>query len=161
MSNPDRSILGLIQKIPRGDGLAITGTFLFLVSMVFPWVSATDDRLNIDGEATDSMAGWLATDVRILLAVVIICLVLAVGVRLTLDDTRLTIAFIGLAGLAIVSVTGVYLVDPYLGLTDGLLRHSGVYAGVGIYIAFIGGVLILAGVLDSLRVRRANTPPYA
>lgn len=142
------TVLGVV---PRSDGLALSGMFLFVVSIFFPWLMAVDDRIYIDGEASSSLIGWADTDVQILFAVVALCIILAIGVRVILDDTRLTMGLITLAGLIIVTVTGSFLLDQFLDLTNGSLGRSGVFAGPGIYLAFIGGLLILAGVYDADR----------
>lgn len=141
----------ILGVVPRSDGLALTGMFLFAVSVFFPWLSAVDDRLYVDGEWASSLIGWADSDVRILFALVTLCIILAIVVRVVLDDTRLTMGFIALSGVLIVTVTGVYLLDQFLDITTGSLGRSGVYAGPGIYLAFIGGILILAGVYDARR----------
>ena len=147
--------------ISRADLLSLLAVIGYLISLILPWLSADEPVLVTGGQARTSMAGYHAFDVLLLTGVVVVCGLLTLLFWLARDRRMLAGMAIGVAGLVVIATTGIYLLDPFLGLTTGALTYDGVSAGIGVYVALLSGIGMLAASINYLREDRhhGRRPP--
>lgn len=130
--------------VDAADALAAVGFLAALGGIVLPWLSAEGPVIDLNGELVDEMTGLQAPDVQLLLVVVVLCALGALALRITQDDRTLIAGPIAVAAVVVLGLAGLYVLEPILELTPGAVHDPAVSVGIGVYVALVGGLALLA-----------------
>lgn len=147
-------------SLERPDWLAIAGVVLVVVSMPLDYLTADEAVIGVNGALQSSMSGLEAPDAQlILVSVVVLMLVTAVGRYRAGGWGYLAVIPTALAGLLTAGLTLIYINDPATGATGTPEVLAQISTGLGTYVAFAGGLVLLAGAVIGYRTPTEETTP--
>ena len=142
----DRSTL----EIP--DVLLVGALGLVAVSLVLPWFEASEPVFVANGSLASSVTGYEAID-GIVLAIATAGAV-AVGWFRSWDAA--TGGLVGGVGVFVAGLGAVYIADPLIGADGGEAVDGLVEAGIGLYVVFLAGVLLVVAAVVGYRGHSAT-----
>lgn len=139
----------LPDQLETPDVLAIAGVIGVVISMPLAWLEADEPIIDVDGTLQTTQTGIESPDgMVVLIGVAVLAVIILVGRYRSDGWGYLSVIPSLLAGLLACGISMIYILDPTSGAAGSPAVLEQLSAGVGLYFAFIGGVLLLAaGVL--------------
>ena len=127
--------LGTPEKLLVG-GIGLAG-----LSLLFPWISASEPVLMVDGSVESEMTGLEAPDGILVFGATLVAGIVAWARRWD----WITSVVVGLAGLIAAGIGFMYISDPLSGAeySPGSGVEEAIDPGTGLYLLVLGGLLLL------------------
>lgn len=134
-----------VDSVSTADKLAIGGVAAVAVSMVLDWITAPEPVIIVDGAEQTTMTGWEAGDGQLVLGGVLLFAALTLIIRYRAGQWNMWASVTtGLAGLLAAGLPLLYILDPAMGAAGSPEVLETLEAGIGLYVALIGGIALLA-----------------
>ena len=135
--------------------LAVLGFLAVLASVPLSWLRSDEAIIEVDGSLETAMRGIESGDGELLLvAVIVLGIIMAIGRWRAGRWGWLAVVPAVLAGLLTAGISLMYIIDPATGAVGDPAILEQIGAGIGLYIALLGGILLLfAGVWGAVTGR--------
>jgi len=143
--------------IGTGEKLVLAGLVAVGLSMMVPYLTASEPLILVDGERQTSQLGMQTADGQLMFGGAVLAALAAVVGSWGIPATGV----VGLSGFGITGLSLLYLSDPVFGAEYSSADVvAEIDAGVGLYLAALGGLLLLAGAYTG-RQHRHRSPAQA
>jgi hypothetical protein len=136
--------------IGTAEKLVLAGVLVVGLSLLVPYLTASEPLLLVDGERETSQLGVQTADGKLMFGAAVLAGVVAVFGSWGL----LASGFVGLSGLGITALALLYLSDPVYGAEYSSADVvSEIDPGIGLYLAALCGLLVLGGTYKGRQTR--------